>query len=374
MNELGAESFYQKAYPRIHHQLQKTKRSIAHLLGNVDPTCIAFAESTSDAFAKIATSIPIQHRAAVAIGKCSFISLRAGLSPLQQRGVQIYAVGTDDGEVLPIHLDRLPANRIAFVAVDWVNWRSGLRNRLQPLAAQCREMNIPLVVDAVQGLGAVELDFNLDEVGALVCGGHKWLSGPEGTGFVYVSPWLQRIIHPTTLGYRSVSNSIDDVSSVVAPRTDAAVLEVGTVNTLGLIGLGAAIETLKCNRYSLRSRKIVRATNAIFDGLSRLPSIEFLTPSDPARRAGIVTFRISGCRSKDVQRALHNAGLICGLRDNWIRISPGPEVNSREIIQRLSTVLKQNIKPPTQNYETNGKTILPKARHHGDRNGLDPAA
>lgn len=327
--QLATADFYPSAYPSLGSAREQAKREIAHLLGNVSPSCLAFAASTSDAFGSLLQALPLNASLGIAVGRSTFVSLRAALSCLEAKGVPVYQVGDHRGCVKPEDLDRLPCSRIGLVVVDWVNWLSGYRNDIQALAAQCRETNIPLVVDAVQGVGAAEINFNLDQIGALVCGGHKWLCGPEGTGFCYVSPWLIQMLDPSLLGYRSLLNPIDDTEGRISPRTDAAILEVGTQNTVGLIGLGASLKRLRNNAYSQRVARIKVAVADILADLSSVSGVDLLTPTNPLLNAGIVTFRLKGVESRTLLKHFASYGIHCGVRQGWVRLSPGPDARSK---------------------------------------------
>jgi len=333
-------AFYPTVYPKVGKLREHAKNEIAHLLGNIDPACLAFSASTSEAFASLIQALPLNAGLGIAVGRSMFISLRAALSALQERGIQVHAIGDHRGCVRPRDIDQLPCDRVGLVVVEWVNWLSGYRNDIQSLAVQCRETNIPLVVDAVQGLGAADINYNLDQVGAIVCGGHKWLCGPEGTGFSYISPWLIEKLDPPCLGYRSLTNSVDDLDGPIARRQDAAVLEVGTQNTLGLLGLAAALRRLRNNAYSQRTARIREAVSGIIEDLKYLPEIEFLTPLDPSLNAGIITFKVPGIDANQLVRHFAVYGLHCGSRHGWVRISPGPEARSQTFRRLFKSAVK----------------------------------
>lgn len=337
---LKSPDFYHASYSNIGKRRENAKQEIAHLLGNIDSSCLAFSSSTSDAFAALIQSLPLGKGATIALAKTSFISLRAALSGVKARGINIHTIGDDRGCVRPEDIDGLNADQIDLVVVEWVNWLSGYRNDIKSLAAQCRETNIPLVVDGVQGVGASEIDFNLDAIGALICGGHKWLCGPEGTGFCYVSPWLIPKLNPITLGHRSVTNRIDDTEGEIVARKDASVLEVGTQNTLGLIGLAAALRPLRNNAYAKRVAHIRWAVASIIECLKDIEGITFLTPTDPAYSAGIVTFKFEGIEADEVFQHFKDSGIHCGVRQSWVRMSPGPEAHSWDFIKQLKAAVK----------------------------------
>ncbi|MEU6642445.1 cysteine desulfurase family protein [Saccharomonospora sp. NPDC046836] len=70
---------------------------------------------------------------------------------------------------------------IALATIMWANNEVGTMNPLPELTALCAEHGIPLHTDAVQAVGAVEVDFAASGANALTVTGHK-LGGPYGVG------------------------------------------------------------------------------------------------------------------------------------------------------------------------------------------------
>ena len=123
------------------------------------------------------------------------------------------------------------------VACSHVSWVSGAT-----APAALRELDIPVVLDGAQGVGAVPI-----VVGALGCAayagsGQKWLCGPEGTGMLYVAPeWRERIGSPHP-AYMNIADP--DAGLDAALRTDARRYEAPQVSrTLVAIAL-ASLHTL----------------------------------------------------------------------------------------------------------------------------------
>jgi pyridoxal 5-phosphate dependent beta-lyase len=70
------------------------------------------------------------------------------------------------------------------------------RGLLQPaaeVAALCREAGVPLVLDAAQSLGHVDVDLGADVVYST---SRKWLAGPRGVGMLFVRPSIAAELTP----------------------------------------------------------------------------------------------------------------------------------------------------------------------------------
>jgi selenocysteine lyase/cysteine desulfurase len=92
-----------------------------------------------------------------------------------------------------------PSTRL--VACSHVGWMSG---SLAPI--QLAEVDVPVLLDGAQGVGAIPVD-----VGALGCdayagAGQKWLCGPDGTGMLYVSPALRERVRVSRRGYPNLAD------------------------------------------------------------------------------------------------------------------------------------------------------------------------
>ena len=73
----------------------------------------------------------------------------------------------------------------------------------------CAATDTLLVVDAIQGLGAVPLDVRATPVDILACGAQKWLCSPWGSGFTFVKRELITSFKPVLPGWLSFKSSLD---------------------------------------------------------------------------------------------------------------------------------------------------------------------
>lgn len=71
------------------------------------------------------------------------------------------------------------------VCMMYANNESGALQPVQEIAAHCRERNIPMLIDAVQGLGKQSLDFNALGCDFMSLSAHK-IGGPKGIGALLV--------------------------------------------------------------------------------------------------------------------------------------------------------------------------------------------
>jgi selenocysteine lyase/cysteine desulfurase len=92
-----------------------------------------------------------------------------------------------------------PTTRL--VACSHVGWVSG---RLAP--AELSELDVPVLLDGAQGVGAIPCDVRALGCDAYAGAGQKWLCGPDGVGMLYVSPSLRERLGVARRGYANLAD------------------------------------------------------------------------------------------------------------------------------------------------------------------------
>ena len=216
------------------------------------------------------------------------------------------------------------------LALSFVQYLSGYRADLTRVGEICRRHGTFFFVDAIQGLGAFPLDVNRSQIHALAADGHKWLTGPEGCGVLYVRKDVQDQVEPVEFGWTNVANYADYASRDMTLRGDAGRYEPGTLNTIGIFGLRAAIELL----LEAGIGRISEAVQTLADRLAAgaaAKGYETLGRRTPATGAGIVTIRKDGIDSRMVVKQLRDHGVIAAPRQGWVRLSPHFYISPDEI-------------------------------------------
>ena len=242
--------------------------------------------------------------------------------------------GLPDEEALMAALER-PEVRV--VAISWVQFATGYRTDLARVGRRCRERGIHFVVDAMQGVGAATLDVRACGIDLLACGGQKWLLGPWGSGFLYVSRELVTRLEPSAVGWMAVRDSEDFTRLVeydFTYRDDARRFEVATLPYQDFAGLSASVEMLLDVGLDRVERRIAGLADAIVAWASARDDIALVTPADRARRAGIVA--VAPRDPVAATRRLAEAGVAHSLREGAIRLSPHFYNTPRELERALS--------------------------------------
>lgn len=308
-------------YPRWLATEQRLRERLARLIGAGSSADIALVKNTSEALSIIAQGIDWRDGDVIVGIEQEFPSNRIVWESLATQGVAWRGLDLEQSVDPEADLIALCDDRTRMLAVSWVQYGRGLRLDLARLGAFCRANGILFCVDAIQGLGA--LPFALDDTQAdfVVADGHKWMLGPEGVALLYVRPALRPTLTLRQFGWHMVEHPGDFERRDWAPAADARRFECGSPNLLGMQALEASLSLLEeIGLDEIQKRLETRIDHLI--GLIDRRGFELLTPRDPARRAGIVTFNVPDVSADRLYHSLMARQVLCAPRGGGIRFSP----------------------------------------------------
>ena len=307
-------------YPRWLEMEQRLRERLARLIGAAAAD-VGLVKNTSEGLSIVAHGLPWRGGENVVGITQEFPSNRIVWESLAAEGVTWRAV--DLAQSIDPEGDLLAQcdQQTRVLAVSWVQYARGLRLDLARLAAGCRERDILLCVDAIQGLGAVPFDLAVSDVDVVVADGHKWLLGPEGVALLYVRPALRERLTLRQFGWRMVEHPGDFARDHWLPAADARRFECGSPNMLGICALEASVSLLEEIGLETVWREI-QVRTAYLIALLDQRGFELLTPRDPARRAGIITFNVPDLPADQLYSALMARQVLCAQRGGGIRFSP----------------------------------------------------
>ena len=132
------------------------------------------------------------------------------------------------------------------VACSHVSWISGR------LAPDFSGLDVPVLFDGAQGIGAVAVDVARLGCAFYAGSGQKWLCGPVGSGMLWISPdWSERLPAPgpTYVNLADGGAGLDAAPHATAARHDApaqsletVVAAVAALEVLAAPGMGAVYD------------------------------------------------------------------------------------------------------------------------------------
>ena len=174
----------------------------------------------------------------------------------------------------------------------------GFVQPVRQLAGLAREKGILFLVDAAQTAGLLEIPMTKWGIDYLCTAGHKGLYGPSGTGLLLVNN--EQLPRPLMVGGTGSLSAKGEQPDFLP---DA--LESGTVNTAGIIGLGAGLAFLQEKGLeSIRHREMT-LVHRLWRGLESLPGVELY---GDAPQLPVVSFTVRGQASEETAAGLDQRG------------------------------------------------------------------
>jgi selenocysteine lyase/cysteine desulfurase len=314
------------------------KDRLARLIG-AQRSEIAFVKNTTEGLITVANGFPWREGDNVIIADIEYPSNVYCWMKLQSRGVQLRWVRNQGGRIRVEDIAALMDRRTRLVSLSAVQFSNGFRQDLARTSDLCRNKEVFLNLDAIQWVGALQLDLNQYHVDFLSVGGHKWLLGPIGTGFFYCRQGALDVLDPPNVGYHSVGKHEDHMDYELVYRPDAGRFEEALVNFPGIWGLDATVRIhLALGPHQIETR-ILGLTEVALDGL-RSRGYDIVSPRGPGERSGILSFRHPRIAPEAIAARLAEASVDLAVRGNALRISPS-FYNDEDEIERFLKALPE---------------------------------
>ena len=250
-------------YGALAEALTETRETVADHVG-VDSETVALTQSTTDGISRVAAAMDWEPGDVVVRTDQEH---SAGIVPWERLerevGIEVRVVSAEGG-----HVDQNAwADAVAdarLVLFSSLLWTDGSRLPVAELTEVAQDAGARVLVDAVQSVGQRPVDFEAWGADAVAAAGHKWLLGPTGTGFCYVSEEFARELSPAQVGYMGIENPGDDDWTL---RGDARRFEVGSVSPVPYAGLREGIATIEDVGFGAITDHVERLTARLKDGV-----------------------------------------------------------------------------------------------------------
>ncbi|NLB19782.1 MAG: cysteine desulfurase [Clostridium sp.] len=182
---------------------------------------------------------------------------------LEKRGFEVTYLDVDEfGYVNLNDLEKLIRKDTILVSIMAANNETGTLADLQSIGKICDEKQVLFHTDAVQAIGATELDVRDMHIDLLSASAHKF-HGPKGVGFLYVKAGIP------------IENLIHGGNQERGRRS-------GTENVAGIVGLGKALDLLNQDSKE-KLEKIRFLRNLLIEGLLEIPDTKLNGPKGEHR-------------------------------------------------------------------------------------------
>jgi cysteine desulfurase family protein len=257
------------------------RTACANLLGVVDARDLAFVPSCTAGCNLMLRGV-LRPGDRVIVGAMEHNAVVRPLAALAVAGIETVRIGADrTGAVDPADVER--AVRAAPTRAIVCQHASNVAGTIQPieaLARIAREHDVLLLVDGAQSAGHLDLDLGVLGADGYAMAGHKALLGPQGIGLLYLAPALEAV--------ELVSGGTGtDSESAAMPLHRPARYEAGTLNTSGIVGLGAACGFLGEHADEVRGLESALVTR-LHEGVLAIGGFRVLGPEPGAPRVPVL--------------------------------------------------------------------------------------
>jgi selenocysteine lyase/cysteine desulfurase len=283
-------------------RLQEAYEGVARLLG-ARARNIALVQNSTIAFAQAISAFDFEPGDVVLTSRSDYASNQIMyLSLARRRGVEVVrAPDAPEGGVDADEVRRLVSRRRpALVALTWVPTNSGLVQPVEDVGRICQEAGVPYLVDACQAVGQMPIDVQRIGCDYLAATSRKFLRGPRGVGFLYVSDKrLETGAHPLLVDMHGATWVEADAFDLTP---DARRFESWEFAYALVLGLGAAAAyALDVGLANARHRARELAAYAR-TRLAMLPEVRVLDRGPEL--CAIVTAAVAGRDAKEIKLAL----------------------------------------------------------------------
>jgi cysteine desulfurase / selenocysteine lyase len=324
-------------YSTWEKRLEVVRARAAGLL-NAETDEIAFVTSTTHGLGLVAEGFPWNAGDNVVTAAEEYPSNIYPWMNLADRGVTLRLVSSRDGR---IWLDDLAAaidSRTRLLTISHVEFASGFRNDLDAIGELCKARGIAFCVDAIQGLGPLQIDVKRTPIDFLAADGHKWLLGPEGAGLFFVRrEWIERL-RPILVGWHSVVTPYNSPRIDYRLKPSAQRWEGGSFNVPGLLALGESLSLLMEIGPRAVSERILDRAEAVREAAAR-SGWSVAGSTRPEDLSGIVALEREGIDPTAAAKALRARGVVVASRRGRLRVSPHV-YNNADDIEQLAEGLK----------------------------------
>jgi selenocysteine lyase/cysteine desulfurase len=207
-----------EAADRAADRIADVYRRVAALVGG-QPRNIAIVQSATMAFTQALAAFDFNPGDRIVTSQADYVSHQlAFLALAKRRGVEVcHAADGPDGSVDSGDVRALASHpRCRLVTMCWMPTNSGLVQDVRAVGEICRDLGVPYLVDACQAVGQLPIDVGVLRCDFLAATARKFLRGPRGIGFLYVSDRaLAQGLYPSTIDLNGAAWSSTDAFELV---------------------------------------------------------------------------------------------------------------------------------------------------------------
>ena len=328
----------------VHRKTEETRERLAKLI-SAEKEEISFTRNATDGINLVLAGIDWQPGDEVITTDEEHEAMIHPLLYLQKtKGIRVKLIDVSPvAEVIISNIEQVVTKKTRLIAFSLVTCETGTRLPAKEISEWAAKQNLLTLFDGAQASGAIPVDIR--EIGCdfYASNGHKWLSGPKGTGFFYCKKEQLEKLSPAHVGAGSLEK-VDIPSGTAIPQSSALKFEFGT-RAWGLTaGLGSSLDWFENLGWKNVYAQIASLTSYLKESILERPYLQLISPLDFSQSSGLTSFIISDHNAGNVSTSLrenHRIYVRVIPHFNAIRISSAHFINPDEInllMEALDTI------------------------------------
>ena len=287
---------------------EAARDSVQKLLNAPERAEIIFTRGTTEAINLVAHSFGSKYIKAGDVILLTELEHHANIVPWQMLcervGATIRVVPiSDDGVLDSDATEKMLTDDVKLFAFTHISNALGTINPVQALCGMARARGIPTLIDGSQAAPHMQVDIQALGCDFYVFTGHK-VFAPTGTGVLWGKrKWLDAM--PPFLGGGEMIEQVSFKKTTYSGIPNK--FEAGTPNIAGVIGLGAAIESLLALGITAVAQREKQLAAYAYDQLSAVEGLTLFGPK--ATRAPVFSFAVKNAHAHDLAMLLDQEGI-----------------------------------------------------------------
>jgi selenocysteine lyase/cysteine desulfurase len=254
----------------------------------------------------------------------------------RQRNLQIVTVQKNTGKTLTENILEKINTNTGIIAIPNCHWIDGTWIDLKKISDAAKTVGSYLVLDLSQSLAVLPIDIENIQPDFAVSVGYKWLLGPYGLGYLYVSKKWQQEGEPLEYSWFTRKGSEDFAALTnytAAYRDGARKFDMGETAQFNLLPMAiAAFEQIINWKVDTIQTEIKKLTGRLTDYKNKMG-----LPDAGNQSAGHITsIPLQNINVNALKDRLRDNKVIISFRANSIRVSPHLYNDTADIDKLLS--------------------------------------
>jgi len=313
------EQYYAGYNSNVHrgvHQLsqqateayEQARKTVAAYINAAHSKEIIFTKGTTDGINLVASSFGRKYLQAGDVVLISAMEHHSNIVPWQiiceEKGAELKVIPINErGELRMDAYSKLLDDKVKIVAVTYVSNTLGTVNPVREIIAQAHARNIPVLLDAAQGIQHIAIDVQELQPDFLAFSSHK-VYGPTGIGVLYgKEDWLDKM--PPYQGGGDMIKTVTFAKTIYNELPYK--FEAGTPHIAGAIGLDAALNYVNQIGIDKIAHWEEQLQEYALQQLQQVDGIRFI--GQAAHRAASISFLVDEIHPYDLGELLDKQGV-----------------------------------------------------------------